>query len=53
MPEVIILPELWRKTSVVVPDCPHHVWMFSSPLMTDKITWICKKGGWHKGKKRK
>ena len=25
MPEVIILPELWRKTSGVVPDCPHHV----------------------------
>jgi hypothetical protein len=25
VPEVIILPELWRKTSVVVPDIPHHV----------------------------
>jgi hypothetical protein len=21
----MILSELWRKTSVVVPDCPHHV----------------------------
>jgi hypothetical protein len=25
VPEVMILPELWRKTSGVVPDCPHHV----------------------------
>ena len=25
VPEVIILPELWRKTSGVVADCPHHV----------------------------
>ena len=25
VPEVIILPELWRKTSGVIPDCPHHV----------------------------
>jgi hypothetical protein len=23
--EVIVLPELWRKTSVVVPDSPHRV----------------------------
>src|SRR4029077_10642989 len=25
VPEVIILPELWRKTSGVGPDFPHHV----------------------------
>jgi hypothetical protein len=43
-----------------VPDCPHHVvqrgvrridFFFSAD--TDKNTWICKKGGWQKGKKRK
>jgi hypothetical protein len=25
VPEVIILPELWRKTSGIVSDCLHHV----------------------------
>jgi hypothetical protein len=58
--EVIILPELWRKACEIVPDFAHHVVergvrrmdvFFSAD--TDKNTWICKKGGWQKGKKRK
>jgi hypothetical protein len=25
VPTVIIRLELWRKTSGIVPDCPHHI----------------------------
>jgi hypothetical protein len=44
VPAVIILPELWRKTSGVVTNFLHYVcseacagWMFSSPLIQTRI----------------
>jgi len=51
MPEIIILPELWRNTSVVVPDCSPHVVQRGVPR-TGTSPWR-NEGGWQKGKKRK
>jgi hypothetical protein len=39
VPEVIILPELWRKTSGIVPDCPHALVVVGESGTTYKINF--------------